>query len=120
MCSSENSLNFIANDTSVWARLHTVHVSVRFFTILKEIAGKKQETLLFRKDQCVTINLILEKLSRKYGKDFDKYVYVAKGGEVKGFLQFLINGRSVSPVKELDTELCDGDILAIVPPVGGG
>jgi molybdopterin converting factor small subunit len=47
-------------------------------------------------------------------------VYNTKTGEVKGFLQFLINGRSASALDGMDTKLEDGDVLAIIPPVGGG
>lgn len=99
---------------------HILHVSIRYFTVLREIVGKKDEILEFPKGQRLTINSLLKCLSEKYGKDFDEYVYDLKTGEVKGFLQFLVNGRSPSATKELDTSLSDGDVLAIVPPVSGG
>jgi len=35
-------------------------------------------------------------------------------------LQFLVNGRSTSSLEGLSTRLADGDVLAIIPPVGGG
>lgn len=63
---------------------------------------------------------VLKTLAQRYGKNFVEYVYDANDGEVKGFLQFLINGRSASTLDGLDTKLEDGDVLAIVPPVGGG
>ena len=63
---------------------------------------------------------ILRTLSSQYGKGFVNYVYDAETDEVKGFLQFLINGKSASTIKGLQTELKDGDVLAIIPPVGGG
>jgi len=97
-----------------------LRVSVRFFTILREITGKKEETLQFPKDEEVTVNRVLKRLSEKYGKAFNEYVYDRRTREVKGFLQFLVNGRSVSSPKGTETELSDGDILAIVPPVSGG
>jgi MoaD family protein len=97
-----------------------LRVSVRFFTILREITGKKEETLRFPKGEEVTVNRVLRRLSEKYGKAFDEYVYDHGTRGVKGFLQFLVNGRSVSSSKGIETELSDGDILAIVPPVSGG
>jgi MoaD family protein len=93
---------------------------VRFFTILREITGRKEETLQFPKDKKVTVNRVLKRLSQKYGKAFDEYVYDHRTREVKGFLQFLVNGRSVNSPKGTETELSNGDILAIVPPVSGG
>jgi molybdopterin converting factor small subunit len=59
-------------------------------------------------------------LAQRYGKGFVEYVYDAQTREVRAFLQFLINGKSASSLKGLQTELKDGDVLAILPPVGGG
>lgn len=59
-------------------------------------------------------------LSHKYGKPFMDYVYDAKSGQPKGFLQFLVNGNSAATLKGLESELGEGDVLAILPPVGGG
>lgn len=95
-------------------------VSVRFFTALREITGKKMETLEFSENQHITLRKVLEVLAERYGKGFVEYVYDSGTGHVKGFLQFLINGRSASTLKGLETELTDGDVLAIIPPVGGG
>ncbi len=63
---------------------------------------------------------VLDELSRKYGAPFTEYVYDRKTQEVKGFLQFFINGKSASALKGKGSELRNGDVLAIVPPVGGG
>jgi MoaD family protein len=97
-----------------------LEISVRFFTTLREVTGKKEETIKFKTSKTVTVNAIIEKLAKEYGKSFTDYVFDRRTGEVKGFLQFLINGRSASTNKGLDAKLADGDILAIIPPVGGG
>jgi len=97
-----------------------LQVSVRFFTSLREIVDKKEETLKFPEGKKVTVDMVLRTLSQRYGKRFVEYVYDAKTGEVRGFLQFLINGKSAATLNGLETELEDGDVLAILPPVGGG
>ena len=97
-----------------------LQVSVRFFTSLREIIGKKEETLSFRKGENATIGLALKKLSKQHGKRFMDYVFDRSTGDVKGFLQFLVNGRSASVMGGLGARLADGDVLAIIPPVGGG
>lgn len=97
-----------------------LRVSVRFFTSLRELTGKREETLEFSGKEKITIGLVLERLSKRYGREFVDYVFDRKTGDVKGFLQFLVNGRSASTLNGLDTPLRDGDVLAIVPPVGGG
>ena len=97
-----------------------LRVSVRFFTSLREIVNKKEDTLEFPEGEKVTVDTVLKTLVHRYGKRFVEYVYDGKTGEVRGFLQFLINGKSASTQNGLETELEDGDVLAILPPVGGG
>ena len=97
-----------------------MQVSVRFFTSLRELTGKREETLKFRDGETVTVDKVLKRLAKRYGKSFVEYVYDGKTGEVKGFLQFLVNGRSASTINGLGTKLADGDVLAIIPPIGGG
>jgi len=113
-----NSLNFSLH--VVLSVAEYLRVSVRFFTILREVTRKKEEVLEFPEEEDVTITAVLEKLSERYGRKFSEYVYQKKTREVKGFLQFLVNGRSMVSFKGLETVLVDGDVLAIIPPVGGG
>ena len=93
---------------------------MRFFTTLRELTGRKEEILRFPEDETVTVHSVLERLGKMHGKSFVDYVYDRGTGEVRGFLQFLVNGRNVSSLEELNVKLCDGDVLAIIPPVGGG
>ena len=97
-----------------------MQVSVRFFTSLREVTNKKEETLKFPEGERVTVEVVLKTLAQRCGNPFVEYVYDEKTGEVRGFLQFLVNGKSAATMNGLDTELADGDVLAILPPVGGG
>jgi len=91
-------------------------VTVRFFAALREIVGKKEETLEFPDDASVTVGKALKVLTKLHGREFSDYVYDTKTNEVRSYLQLLINERSAT----LKTKLRDGDVLIIVPPVGGG
>ena len=97
-----------------------VRVKIRFFTSLREIVGKREETLSFPQGEKVTVNLVLKALAKEYGDSFTNYVFSLETSQPKGFLQFLVNGTSTSIQKGLETEMKDGDVLAILPPVGGG
>ena len=97
-----------------------MEVKVRFFTSLREIVNKREETLTFPAGKKVTVDLVLKTLSQRYGKPFTEYVFDNKSGQPKSFLQFLVNGNSTATLNGLETELKDGDVLAILPPVGGG
>ena len=97
-----------------------MEVKVRFFTNLREIVNKREETVTFTNGGKVTVASVLKTMSEKYGKPFKEYVYDKKTGQPQGFLQFLVNGNSTATLNGLETELKDGDVLAILPPVGGG
>ena len=97
-----------------------MEIKVRFFTNLREIVDKREETLSFADGSNVTVRLVLTTLSKKYGATFVEYVYNAKTGQPKSFLQFLVNGTSTTSLNGLETELKNGVVLAILPPVGGG
>lgn len=97
-----------------------VQIKVRFFTVLREIIGKREENFTLPDDETVTVETVLTLLSRKYGAPFNDYVYDPQSGLPRGFLQFLVNGASVQPLLGTQTPLNNGDVLAILPPVGGG
>jgi len=92
-------------------------VIVKFFTTLREITDKREEEIKSSKD--LTVGELLEQLSKKYGRRFMDYVYDKKGN-VQSYLQFLVNGRSITTREGFKTKLKEGDRVAIIPPVGGG
>ena len=97
-----------------------VEVKVRFFTVLREIVGKREENFSLPDDETVTVETVLTLLSRKYGSSFTDYLYDSKSGQLRGFLQLLVNGASTQTIHGTQTLLKNGDVLAILPPVGGG
>ncbi len=92
-------------------------VTVKFFTTLREITDKREEEIKFSND--LTVGELLEQLSKKHGRRFMEYIYDKKGN-VQSYLQFLVNGRSITTREGLKTKLKEGDRVAIIPPVGGG
>jgi molybdopterin synthase sulfur carrier subunit len=92
-------------------------VEVRFFTSLREITGKKIEEVQLH--GIITVEELLTQLSAKYSEEFREYLYNEKE-KVHSHLSILVNGRSINVLQGLDTELKNGDIIAILPPVGGG
>ena len=94
-----------------------INVTVKFFTTLREIAGKKEEKIEL--SHAATVDALLRVLSQKYGKEFNDYIY-DNLGNVRGYLQILVNGKSITTLQGLKTKLKEGDQIAILPPVGGG
>ena len=92
-------------------------VEVKFFTSLRDITGKKADEMQLQ--SVITVEELLTLLSEKYGKKFTEYIYNKKG-KVQDFLSFLVNGKNINVLQGFDTELKQGDTIAIIPPVGGG
>jgi len=92
-------------------------VEVKFFTSLREITGKKSDEIQLQ--NVITVEELLTLLSEKYGEKFREYIYNKKG-KVQDFLSFLVNGKNINVLQGFDTKLKEGDIIAIIPPVGGG
>lgn len=92
-------------------------VEVRFFTSLREITGEKVEKIQL--NGIITVEELLSKLSKKYGGEFKEYLYNEEGN-LHGYLSILVNGKSTKILQGLDTKLKEGDVIAILPPVGGG
>lgn len=95
-------------------------VAVRFFAALRELIGKKVEFLEFSDSEKITVEKVFKRLNKLYKDKFIQYVFDEKTGEVKDYLTLLVNGRNITALNEMKTRLMDGDVLAILPPVGGG
>jgi len=92
-------------------------VKVKYFTVLREHVGKREEEVELERG--ATVGDLIALIAQRHGHDVRRYLY-AENGKIRGFLQFLINGKSATTLKGFETKLNDGDIVAIIPPVGGG
>ena len=99
--------------------METLKVKVRYFTTLRELAGKPEEE--WEIEDSRTLGGLIENVASKYGKEARDYLYhESKSGKIDPSIYFLINGANSRTLSGLDTELKDGDIVAIIPPIGGG
>jgi len=99
--------------------VETMKVKVRYFTTLRELAGKPEEE--WEIEDSRTLGNLIENVAAKYGEEAHNYLYdESKSGKVDPSIYFLINGADSRTLSGLDTELKDGDIVAIIPPIGGG
>jgi MoaD family protein len=68
-----------------------------------------------------TIRDLLGHLSERFGKDFTDLIFDPSTGEISGHIRILVNGRHYTHLPNLlDTELKEGDEVALFPPVAGG
>ena len=93
-------------------------VKVQYFARIRELTNQKEEVLDVAEK--ATVLDILTALSKRHGDKFREYIFDARTGEPKTYVQFLVNQDSISNLKGLSTVLTENSILAIIPPVGGG
>lgn len=91
-------------------------ITVRFFTNLREITGKRKEEIEI--PDSITIKEFLGILSKRFGPQFIDYIYDERG-ELRSYLQVIVI-RGDTRLKGLKTYLIDKDEVAILPPAGGG
>lgn len=68
----------------------------------------------------MTVRGIFEELSRHSGPGFDRMIYDAATGRMNEHIAVFVNSREVRSLQGLDTELKDGDVITILPPMAGG
>jgi molybdopterin synthase sulfur carrier subunit len=94
-----------------------VEVEVKFYAMLRDIAGKKAETVsLLLKS---SVRDLLDLLVARYGEEFERYIYDAEK-QLRSYLSYMLNGININSLDGFDTMLKEGDVLSLLPPVGGG
>ncbi len=92
-------------------------VTIRFFTILKDLTQKNKEEI--EVPPTTTVEKLISLLSKKYGSPFENYVYT-QDGQIKPYLQILVNWINITTQHGFKTKLKENDEFAIIPPVSGG
>ena len=98
--------------------IRIIQVTVKYFAYLRGLVRDKREETVNLEDGARLIDL-LNILIKKYGKKFQENIIKKNEKEVSlsDNIIVLISGKSVN---DLNTLLKDGDIIALMPFLGGG
>lgn len=92
-----------------------MEIDLRFFATFRDAVGEKERTQTF--DDEATVGDVLADLETEYdGLDGQ----LLGDGAIRPQLSVLKNGRNVVHMADVETELEDGDVLSVFPPVAGG
>jgi molybdopterin synthase sulfur carrier subunit len=94
-----------------------LEVDVKFYAMLREATGKKVETVVLPEKS--SVGDLIDLLVERHGDRFGYYVY-DKQKRVRDYLSFMLNGVNVNSLSGFETLLNDGDIVSLLPPIGGG
>jgi len=96
-----------------------LNVKVDYLGYIKGVLGVKQPEVVPLKDNAKVRDLLVI-LAEKYGAPFKKAIYEPNGADLKPTYIMSINGLLLNQLKELDTELKEGDHIILMPVVTGG
>jgi MoaD family protein len=95
-----------------------VKVRVQFFAAARELVGTREETIVLPEQ--ATVKHLLDALVDRHGEPLRDYLIDSKTGKPRASIQFLIGDQPISGTGGMATQLSDGVVFAIIPPVGGG
>jgi molybdopterin synthase sulfur carrier subunit len=94
-----------------------MRVEVKFYALIREATGRRREEVELPAKSSVADLLSL--IAKKYGEDMARFIYNEEG-KVRNYLSYMLNGYNIYSLSGPDTPLKDGDVLAFLPPIGGG
>jgi molybdopterin converting factor small subunit len=94
-----------------------VEVVVRFFGVLRDLAGCREAQLSLPAKS--TLREVLLRLKEKCGAQMWEFLVDADGGRLLSHNSVAINGALMGP-DDIDAPVGDGDRIDLVTPVSGG
>lgn len=96
-----------------------VAVQVKPFYNLKEIIGKP--VLEMQVEEGTSVRGLLEQLTERYGPELRRALIDPESGDLRSVYRVLVTGRDVRLLdRGLQTELQEGDVIALLQALSGG
>ena len=89
-------------------------ITVRIPTALRRVTQGQGEVQVDAR----TIEELIEVLEKEFPGIKERLV--EENGEIRKFVNFFVNDEDIRFLKGKDTELKDGDVVAIIPAIAGG
>ncbi len=89
-------------------------MKVRLFQELRLAAGVSETQV-----EAVSLSSALQALALKHGDQFKDLVFDGNG-RLRNYLLVYVNNRHVPDPLSSSSQLKEGDLLLLIPPIGGG
>lgn len=94
-----------------------MRVQVKYFGVIREIAGKREET--FELPASVTLLDLLRRLAAKYGGNMKSYLLESNADTPRPIHLYLLNGKAFTAGQTSAAMLGEGTVVSIIPTQGG-
>lgn len=92
-------------------------VTVRYYGVVREAINKRTEDVEVSDGS--TIGDLMKHIVETKNPQLREMIY-DKQGQVRDFLAYVINEVDVRSLDGFNTELKEGDVVLLLPPIGGG
>jgi len=93
-------------------------VRIKLFSILAELAGKRE--IEIKIDNKLTVKEILPLIFSETNEKFKKFIYDEKNNFLKEFINIVLNEKILRKEEINNVLLKNEDILALLTPIEGG
>jgi MoaD family protein len=94
-----------------------MYVTIRYLSVIREITGTREEVIPI--DDGSTIEDVLNRLSKKYGKSFRRMI--RSGRDIRGLqIVYFIDGKNIDTLAGFNTKVHNESEVVLIPPVAGG
>ena len=101
----------------IYGILYIFHSNLRYYGVVWEAINKRTEDVDVLDGS--TIRDLLEHLVKTKNPQLREMIFDNQG-QVRDFLAYVINSVDVRSLDGFNTQLKDGDIVLLLPPIGGG
>ena len=95
-----------------------INVKVKFLGIFRQVSGRNQ--VLVKLEKPPTVGKTIEKLTEAFSSEFKRTLIDPELEDPRPNALILVNGKEISVLQGLETEVEDGDEIALAPVSHGG
>lgn len=95
-----------------------INVEVKFLGTFRRVFGRNH--VLVKLEKSPTVRKTIEKLTEAFSPEFKRILVDQELEDPRPNALILVNGKEISVLKGLDTEVEDGDEIVLVPVSHGG
>ena len=95
-----------------------INVEVKFLGVFRQFSGRNR--VLVKLEKPSTVRKIIEKLIEAFSSDFKLTLVDPELEDPRPNALILVNGKEISVLQGLETEVEDGDEIVLVPVSHGG